>query len=625
MVKQLKGGEFIGQGTYGCVFYPAKPCSSNGIAQVGVSKVFADTKSMEEEFKETEKIQKMDPNNEYTNKVLEKCKATRSSFDDDDKYDCDWINHTINDHSDEESWTESPSQVELERKGNDAFGKLPLDQLIYKHKGVDFQEFLKNVDKNYKTLSEAFDHILSFAKGVAMLQKHKYVHMDLKPPNTLVTDSKKGILIDFGISRHYDKVYDLKESGYLLESHYPYFPPEFTLFMTHIEKENNVITEKDMGYVISELENKYIYIGNKLMRRIDNEVTPFITEMMNIKSEENYTSVKQYYTDNFVSKVDVFSIGVIMLETLGMWNRKNITPSTEEKKLLETYSELAENTTSLNPFTRPSITQVVKELEKIRNSRYKNDPYVGLKPSTPKRSTPKPSTPKRSTIKPATIKPSTPKRSTPKPSTPKRSTIKPATIKPSTPKRSTPKPSTPKRSTIKPATIKPSTPKRSTIKPATIKPATIKPSTIKPSITKPAKPVIFLDDDDKLKLCMKTHNVVNLKKIIDEKGLPRALKSKKKLDMCVGVIPYLTPKYQTADLKIKPSDGKKTSKPETVMKGNVKNKTCGVNPYSGRCKKGEPKGNDMCDLNKKTNYCIKNKYTEAAMYNKVFKGAALNK
>jgi serine/threonine protein kinase len=575
MVKQLKGGEFIGQGTYGCVFYPAKPCSSNGIAQVGVSKVFADTKSMEEEFKETEKIQKMDPNNEYTNKVLEKCKATRSSFDDDDKYDCDWINHTINDHSDEESWTESPSQVELERKGNEAFGKLTLDQLIYEHKGVDFQEFLKNVDKNYKTLSEAFDHILSFAKGVAMLQKHKYVHMDLKPPNTLVTDSKKGILIDFGISRHYDKVYDLKESGYLLESHYPYFPPEFTLFMTHIEKENNVITEKDMGYVISELENKYIYIGNKLMRRIDNEVTPFITEMMNIKSEENYTSVKQYYTDNFVSKVDVFSIGVIMLETLGMWNRKNITPSTEEKKLLETYSELAENTTSLNPFTRPSITQVVKELEKIRNSRYKNDPYVGLKPSTPKRSTPKPSTPKRSTIKPATIKPSTPK--------------------------------------------------RSTIKPATIKPATIKPSTIKPSITKPAKPVIFLDDDDKLKLCMKTHNVVNLKKIIDEKGLPRALKSKKKLDMCVGVIPYLTPKYQTADLKIKPSDGKKTSKPETVMKGNVKNKTCGVNPYSGRCKKGEPKGNDMCDLNKKTNYCIKNKYTEAAMYNKVFKGAALNK
>jgi len=71
---------------------------------------------------------------------------------------------------------------------------------------------------------------------------------------------------------------------------------------------------------------------------------------------------------------------------------------------------------------------------------------------------------------------------------------------------------------------------------------------------------------------MKTHKVVNLKKIIDEKGLPRALKSKKKLDMCVGIIPYLTPKYHTAELTNKPSqrDGKKTSKFDTVMKGELK-------------------------------------------------------
>jgi hypothetical protein len=52
----------------------------------------------------------------------------------------------------------------------------------------------------------------------------------------------------------------------------------------------------------------------------------------------------------------------------------------------------------------------------------------------------------------------------------------------------------------------------------------------------------------------------------------------------------------------------------------VKDKTCGVNPSSGRCKKGEAKDKDMCDINKKTNYCIKNKYTEAEMNKKIFKG-----
>ena len=54
--------------------------------------------------------------------------------------------------------------------------------------------------------------------------------------------------------------------------------------------------------------------------------------------------------------------------------------------------------------------------------------------------------------------------------------------------------------------------------------------------------------------------------------------------------------------------------------GMKKDMSCGVNPSTGRCKKGMPKDKDMCDLNKKTNRCVKDKYTEGDMYNKVFKG-----
>lgn len=49
-----------------------------------------------------------------------------------------------------------------------------------------------------------------------------------------------------------------------------------------------------------------------------------------------------------------------------------------------------------------------------------------------------------------------------------------------------------------------------------------------------------------------------------------------------------------------------------------KDMSCGVNPSTGRCKKGMTKDKDMCDLNKKTNRCVKDKYTEAKNYGKVF-------
>ena len=63
-----------------------------------------------------------------------------------------------------------------------------------------------------------------------------------------------------------------------------------------------------------------------------------------------------------------------------------------------------------------------------------------------------------------------------------------------------------------------------------------------------------------------------------------------------------------------------------IFKGGAKkakkDMSCGVNPSTGRCKKGEPKDKDMCELNKKTNRCIKDKYTEAKMHAKIFKGGA---
>jgi hypothetical protein len=60
-------------------------------------------------------------------------------------------------------------------------------------------------------------------------------------------------------------------------------------------------------------------------------------------------------------------------------------------------------------------------------------------------------------------------------------------------------------------------------------------------------------------------------------------------------------------------------------KKKVKDTSCGVNPSSGRCKKGESKDKDLCTTNPKTNRCIKDKYSEANMYSKLKLGGGVKK
>jgi exo-beta-1,3-glucanase (GH17 family) len=63
-------------------------------------------------------------------------------------------------------------------------------------------------------------------------------------------------------------------------------------------------------------------------------------------------------------------------------------------------------------------------------------------------------------------------------------------------------------------------------------------------------------------------------------------------------------------------DGKK------VKKDASSSFSCGVNPASGRCKKGETKDQDLCTTNPKNNRCIMDPYSEAKMYRKLNLGGS---
>ena len=54
------------------------------------------------------------------------------------------------------------------------------------------------------TEAAAIDYIRQISDALSYLHKHSILHLDIKPANILVDKDNKAILIDFGISKHYD-------------------------------------------------------------------------------------------------------------------------------------------------------------------------------------------------------------------------------------------------------------------------------------------------------------------------------------------------------------------------------------------------------------------------------------
>lgn len=83
MVKRSlkKGGELLGQGTFGCAFSPVIPCESKEVFTDGtVGKVMKDNYSTSEEVRVSKMVRKADPKSVYTNTPLGTCDVARSKI-----------------------------------------------------------------------------------------------------------------------------------------------------------------------------------------------------------------------------------------------------------------------------------------------------------------------------------------------------------------------------------------------------------------------------------------------------------------------------------------------------------------------------------------------------------------
>lgn len=337
------GGEFLGDGAYGCVFYPTIPCANGRKPKKGVSKVFNNPDSFREEYIETKQVKKMDPTGAFTNPVVSKCEVKRTDIEESDLEKCAWI--------------------------NDAKEDSKFHQLVYRDKGIDFKNYLRK--KTY-TLTEVIQHLANYAKAVALLGRNKYTHLDIKGPNMLITDSNKAILIDFGMSKKTQTVYDM-DNDYLLDHPYYYYPPEFRFFMKQI-----VDGPKSLQRLKNKDDQKYIGLykmltpaplGIHLYDRMREKYNATI-DVIQMQTEGFKTSgqLEKFYTKEFASKIDVFSLGVVILEAMRHVKRRvfvrEIVPDSN-KELREKCENIGFLATHINPYERADIDTVVRKLNDL--------------------------------------------------------------------------------------------------------------------------------------------------------------------------------------------------------------------------------------------------------------------
>lgn len=276
---------YIAEGSYGCVFSPPLKCLNNKkttSSQVG--KIFYSKDSMEEEKELAQKINKIDPNGKWTIPYYGSCfinvKATRQT----DNID----------------------------KCNKYSKHIPItEQLIYKNGGIDLNHFTNNFEffKNNIFIDDLIPLFYNLLKGLKSLNEKQIAHCDIKPPNMLYDFNEfKLYIIDFGLTTPYNDISSF--SNYNMLNHiYPYYPPEFKIYVQLIIHNKTNVNINDI------LENYTRYLPQGFFDFMSKYIDiPLQIKQFALKCQKNKEVFKHKFKTEYVSKIDVFSLGMTFVE-----------------------------------------------------------------------------------------------------------------------------------------------------------------------------------------------------------------------------------------------------------------------------------------------------------------------
>lgn len=297
-----RGGKYIAQGSYGCVFGdPPLKCKNEPTRRdKNVVSKLQDEASTNIEYTEAELWHDIDPDNNFSITPIRKCEY-----------------NNIN--------TKNTNQTE---KCTVKFKSSSKKLLLYRHGGTDLYSF-KVRSENYAYLFGAFYDLL---KGLSVAHKNNIVHSDIKPGNILVEQTKRKItfrFIDFGMSyktSNTEKINMFANGGYAGGS-YLYWPFEIKFI-----REGSLYNNRFFNSSITKYSELLINQGRFAIPR------PI---MINKNTNDVYKSIElidilgKLNLKDHLLKLDVYSMGVTICQIVNFYFKHYMTMGDKSNAILK--------------------------------------------------------------------------------------------------------------------------------------------------------------------------------------------------------------------------------------------------------------------------------------------------
>ena len=301
--RSKRGGKYIAEGTYGCVFgEPPLKCKDEDSRKSGsvVSKLmrYIDAKA---EFEESAKWREIDKEQVFSLSATKMCEVDETNI----------------------KPSNNLGECGVKYKNPDNSPDDPRYLIIYKNGGKDLDK-LKPLSDNYEKIFSGFQNLFD---GLVIAHSKNLVHTDIKPPNIL--SGEKDIylrFIDFGLSFEIKNLKKINSMYSKNEIYYPYWPFELGCFdeKGNLKSENDV--RKRFLLFNTRFSGEYVHCG------LTNFKIPFET-IDDIYQKTNFKDFKTIF-----EKVDVFSMGITLIDLLKKYFNHHPFQHTDGKNALIYYN-----------------------------------------------------------------------------------------------------------------------------------------------------------------------------------------------------------------------------------------------------------------------------------------------
>lgn len=328
----MKGGEFIGRGTYGCVFRPAVACV-DGTVHKKVGKVFFDATGYNDEKKIAKVLEKVDPAQDFLLYPADrKCVVSKNDVSKEDPYnDCEIHGHYANRFS----------------------------QMIMEYGGLSMTDYLHALKKKM-TRREAARMLCNVFEGVELLCKNRLVHQDIKPDNVVVDSNGLSRLIDFGLLTTFAKF----SNNFLFDYEYFVNGPEYRL----------LLYSRDHAKTLFHLKNN---LKNNCF------LDAWKRDGLDIVDADYSEGLRRYLegrSKHMPEKADTYSLGVLTALV-----QPYLVPAKKDNKAhVKAFNGLVYALLRPDPKDRPSASGAVSMLRRIVSSPMDISPAPAIKNRTPR-------------------------------------------------------------------------------------------------------------------------------------------------------------------------------------------------------------------------------------------------